>query len=399
MRRRLALLAALAVGITSSAPRRGHPGAGDRGRGAGRPGHAAAVPRARLRRRASRSRVRLDARSVVVRENGLRVTGVRVDPLAGSGLRFGVVLALDASESMTGSAGGGGARRRPQRSSSHRTATEEIGIVAFNGEISVLQRSDHATARRFERTLATQPPLAYGTRIYDAIDAVARTAARREALVRLDRAALRRCRHRQPALARRRRSRRRRSSRCASSRSGFAPARSTRRRFASIAERTGGAVRRGAIGGGACGDLRGARRRSSRASTSSATARRARPMSQVDVRDRGRRARERQRRPTSRRPRRCSSPTTARPISTFLLSGSSPLVLALFFGLLVCGLLLLLTRRPKTTVVDRVQSFANGATRAHGRERRDRRAARSRPATATPPAGGRSSSATSSSRG
>ena len=44
----------------------------------------------------------LDAGSVDVRENGLRVTGVRVDPLASSGLRFGVVLALDASESMTG---------------------------------------------------------------------------------------------------------------------------------------------------------------------------------------------------------------------------------------------------------------------------------------------------------
>ena len=34
----------------------------------------------------------LDARSVVVRENGLRVTDVRVDPLAKSGIRYGVVL-------------------------------------------------------------------------------------------------------------------------------------------------------------------------------------------------------------------------------------------------------------------------------------------------------------------
>ena len=44
----------------------------------------------------------LDARSVVVRENGSRVAGMRVDPLASSGLRFGVVLALDASDSMAG---------------------------------------------------------------------------------------------------------------------------------------------------------------------------------------------------------------------------------------------------------------------------------------------------------
>jgi tight adherence protein B len=49
------------------------------------------------------------------------------------------------------------------------------------------------------------------------------------------------------------------------------------------------------------------------------------------------------------------------PVSRFLLSGSSPLVLALFFGLLVCVLLLLLARRPRTTVVDRVQSFASGS--------------------------------------
>jgi hypothetical protein len=44
----------------------------------------------------------LDASSVVVRENGVRVRGLRVEPLATSGLRFGVVLALDASESMAG---------------------------------------------------------------------------------------------------------------------------------------------------------------------------------------------------------------------------------------------------------------------------------------------------------
>ncbi|HWN22424.1 MAG TPA: type II secretion system F family protein, partial [Gaiellaceae bacterium] len=51
--------------------------------------------------------------------------------------------------------------------------------------------------------------------------------------------------------------------------------------------------------------------------------------------------------------------------SKFLLSGSSPLVVALLFGLLVCSLLLLLARRPETTVVDRVQAFAKGAPSAH----------------------------------
>jgi tight adherence protein B len=48
-------------------------------------------------------------------------------------------------------------------------------------------------------------------------------------------------------------------------------------------------------------------------------------------------------------------------LSKFLLSGSSTLVVALLFGLLVCSLLLVLARRPETTVVDRVQAFAKGA--------------------------------------
>ena len=46
------------------------------------------------------------------------------------------------------------------------------------------------------------------------------------------------------------------------------------------------------------------------------------------------------------------------PVSTFLLSGGSPLVISLVFGLLVCGILLMLVRRPKSTMVDRVESFS-----------------------------------------
>ena len=51
-------------------------------------------------------------------------------------------------------------------------------------------------------------------------------------------------------------------------------------------------------------------------------------------------------------------------ISRFLLSGSSPLLISLLFGLLVCALLLLLARRPKSTVVSRVQTFAPGTPSA-----------------------------------
>ena len=47
-------------------------------------------------------------------------------------------------------------------------------------------------------------------------------------------------------------------------------------------------------------------------------------------------------------------------------------MLALFFGLLVCGLLLLLTRRPKTTVVDRVESFSSPSRGVQAASRRAR---------------------------
>ena len=107
-------------------------------------------------------------------------------------------------------------------------------------------------------------------------------------------------------------------------------------------------LRGGALGGGARGDLRRARHAARGRVPRPLPLRRARPMSQVDVRRRrspgaGRRS-DGVRRADARR---CSPRTTARSVSTFLLSGSSPLVVALFFGLLVCGLLLLLTRAPE----------------------------------------------------
>jgi tight adherence protein B len=52
------------------------------------------------------------------------------------------------------------------------------------------------------------------------------------------------------------------------------------------------------------------------------------------------------------------------PVTRFLLSSGSPLVISLLFGLLVCSLLLVLSRRPKSTVVDRVDRFARGESRS-----------------------------------
>jgi von Willebrand factor type A domain-containing protein len=109
----------------------------------------------------------LDAGDVVVRENGRRADGVRVDPLASSGLRFGVVLALDASESMTG-APAAAAIRAARAFVSHRATAGEVGVVAFNRNISVL-RDPTTDGTALRRALASPPPLAYGTRINDAL--------------------------------------------------------------------------------------------------------------------------------------------------------------------------------------------------------------------------------------
>ena len=299
---------------------------------------------------------RADARSVVVRENGLRVKGVRVDPLSGSGLRFGVVLAIDASESMTGGPAAA-ALEAGRLFLTHRTATEEIGIVSFNGDISVLSTltRDGAALRR---TLAARPPLGYGTRIYDAL---ARSLVLlREAklssgsiVVLSDGTDIGSLHSLDEAVAAAKKQQVRIFT--VGLRSGaYDPA-----PLRSIAERTGGsyAEARSAAELAAIYEELGAqlageylvRYRSS-----------ARPMSQVDVSIEIAGHGEAATTYVAPTPS-LLKPYHRSPISAFLLSGSSPLVVALFFGLLVCLLLLLMARRPGTTVVERVERFAGGS--------------------------------------
>ena len=303
---------------------------------------------------------RADEGKIVVRENGLRVDNVRVDPLSGSGLRFGVVLAIDASESMTG--GPAAAALTAGRTFlTHRTRTEEIAIVAFNGEISVLSglTRDGAALRR---TLARPPRLAYGTRIYDAL---ARSLLLlREAklssgsiVVLSDGADIGSVQSLEAAVAAAKKQQVRIFT--VGLRSGaYDPA-----PLRSIAERTGGsyAEARSAAELAAIYEELGAqlageylvRYRSS-----------ARPMSQVEVSiaiaGHGEAATTYVAPTPS-----LLEPYHRSPISAFLLSGSSPLVVALFFGLLVCLLLLLMVRRPGTTVVERVERFSGGSSRRH----------------------------------
>jgi tight adherence protein B len=112
--------------------------------------------------------VRPDAAQFVVRENGSAVGDVRVAPLAGSGVRFGVVLAIDASESMAGEPFAE-ALKAAKGYLSRRKADAHVGLVAFNGQVTVLSaptRDGDALARALGRA----PALAYGTHIYDALE-------------------------------------------------------------------------------------------------------------------------------------------------------------------------------------------------------------------------------------
>ena len=298
----------------------------------------------------------LHTENIIVRENGVRVSGVRVDPLASSGLRFGVVLALDASESMTG-APAAAALESARAFVTHRTASEEVGIVAFNGEISVLRGLTREDGQ-LRRALATQPPLAYGTRIHDAL--VRSLALLREAklssgsiVLLSDGADLGSLHSLDEAVAAAKKQQMRIFTVGLRSRAFDAEP------LRSIAEQTGGsyAEARSAaelasiyeeLGEQLAGEYL-VRYRSG-----------ARPMSQVEVGVEVAGAGSATTAYVAPTPS-LLAPYHRSSLSKFLLSGSSPLVVALLFGLLVCSLLLVLARRPETTVVDRVQAFAKGA--------------------------------------
>jgi tight adherence protein B len=103
-----------------------------------------------------------------VTENGRPVRLLKVTPLAQSGLRSGVVLMIDASESMAGApleAAVDAAREFVTR----RGPGQQIGVLVFNGEVEVLREpteDDASLAAALERS----PTPAYGTRIYDGIE-------------------------------------------------------------------------------------------------------------------------------------------------------------------------------------------------------------------------------------
>ena len=112
--------------------------------------------------------VALDASTIRVRENGRLVRDLRVTPLAASGIRFGTVLAVDASKSMAG-APFTAAMNAARTFVNERQEGAELGFVAFNGDVNVVQRPT-IDAGALGDAFRNPPELAYGTRIYDALD-------------------------------------------------------------------------------------------------------------------------------------------------------------------------------------------------------------------------------------
>jgi tight adherence protein B len=115
------------------------------------------------------SGVSLDESQVHVRENGDEVSSVSVTPASEvDGKRFGVVLVIDASDSMRGGAIEG-ALAAARAFAEQRNPNQRVAIVAFNSKSTLLLpfTTDGAA---LERALAEPPALARGTNLYDGVN-------------------------------------------------------------------------------------------------------------------------------------------------------------------------------------------------------------------------------------
>jgi tight adherence protein B len=118
------------------------------------------------------AQMKLGARQVQVFENGVPVTGVSVVAAgAATAKEFGVVLAIDASDSMRG-APIEQAIKAARIFADRRNPQERIAIITFNSSVQVVQGFTR-DPEKIRAALATTPPLVHGTHIYDAVDAAA----------------------------------------------------------------------------------------------------------------------------------------------------------------------------------------------------------------------------------
>lgn len=109
----------------------------------------------------------LDAASVRIRENGQQIDGISVVPAKlAAGRTFGVILLIDASNSMRGSAIEG-AMAAARAFTVHRNPSQALGVITFNDRVRVVLRPT-TSANTIDEALASTPRLMEGTRLYDA---------------------------------------------------------------------------------------------------------------------------------------------------------------------------------------------------------------------------------------
>jgi tight adherence protein B len=115
------------------------------------------------------SRATLDPSKVQVLENGRPVTRFSILPASqSSGANdFGIVLAIDASDSMEGEPIQA-ALVAARAFAAQRNPNQKLAVVVFNSQTQVVLPLTN-DAERIAAALANEPSLAYGTRLYDGI--------------------------------------------------------------------------------------------------------------------------------------------------------------------------------------------------------------------------------------
>jgi tight adherence protein B len=120
---------------------------------------------------------------VIVRENGQDVDSVRVVPAQAADTRtFATLLVIDTSQSMQG-APIQAAMAAAREFAARRPAQERLGVVFFNSQVTLVLPPT-TDAGEISKALATTPPVAFGTRIYDAMALASRILADTRASVR-----------------------------------------------------------------------------------------------------------------------------------------------------------------------------------------------------------------------
>jgi tight adherence protein B len=113
------------------------------------------------------SEMTLPSGGVEVRENGVLVRGASIVPAGEAAGQLGVVIVIDASNSMRGEPIEG-AVEAAKAFVAQRSPYQQVALVTFNDSVSVALpfTTDQA---KIDAALATAPTLARGTKIYDAV--------------------------------------------------------------------------------------------------------------------------------------------------------------------------------------------------------------------------------------